>query len=461
MAADAPEPLDAELKRFAQVFAAVESNAADRVNLDAAFYGGALPSMLRLLDPHSVFLDPGQYDQLKQMERSEQKGFGSVVSVLPGRVIVLQTLPGTPSNRAGLTAGDEILAINRIAIGALEPEQIVGLMTEARQRQALVHVRKPGNIRILEFTLTPELMDAKSVDRAFPLGDGLAYVRVASFDDKTGAQIREAIEQLGGANLKGLVLDLRTNPGGVVTAALETAALFLNPDQVILSVRNRKIAKEEARVPKEAQPYRFPVAVLIGAKTASAAEIVASALQDHRRARVFGESSFGKGLVQSVFPLSQNTAMLLTTAYYYTPSGRSLQRPLQDSQIASAIEAQPHDSPRGGVQPDDVVLPDAPTRLQAVLETSGYITAFATEFVSKRKIDESFPVAGEILDEFQVFLSARNIRPGLGEWLRDKEWMRLRLKQELWTIGLGVAKGDEIEVARDPVVRRAVRALIP
>src|SRR5450432_1343767 len=151
LAQAAPPPADEvaeQIRKFTQVYSLVERNASDPISADTAFYNGALPAMLRFLDPHSVFLDPGQFDQLKQMEKSEAKGFGSVVSIIPGRVIVLQTLPGTPSSKAGLSPGDEILAVNNIALGQLEFDQMVGLLTEARQRQALLHVRRPGNIRV-------------------------------------------------------------------------------------------------------------------------------------------------------------------------------------------------------------------------------------------------------------------------------------------------------------------------
>src|SRR5882724_465184 len=165
--APSPDEVADNIRRFTQVYAAVEANSADAVNPDAAFYSGALPAMLRQLDPHSVFLDPGQFDQLRQMEKSERKGFGSVVSIIPGRVVVLQTLPGTPSAKAGLSPGDEILAVNNIALGQLDFEQMVQVLSQARQRQALLHVRRPGNIRVFEMTLTPEVMDAPSVDFAF------------------------------------------------------------------------------------------------------------------------------------------------------------------------------------------------------------------------------------------------------------------------------------------------------
>jgi carboxyl-terminal processing protease len=178
--------LEPELKKFADVFARVEANAAEPVDSRQAIFGGAIPGMLRRLDPHSVFLDPDQYEQLKQMEKSERKGFGSVVSVLPGRVIILQTVAGTPSAKAGLSPGDEILAINNIPLNRLEFDQLIQLLTEARQHQVKLDVRRPGNARMLQFVLTPELVDSPSVDRAFMLRPSVAYVRVASFDPQTG-----------------------------------------------------------------------------------------------------------------------------------------------------------------------------------------------------------------------------------------------------------------------------------
>jgi len=466
LAASTPESgVETELKRFIDVFAAVESQAADPVDSEHAIYGGAIPGMLRRLDPHSVFLDPEQTEQLKQMEKAERKGFGSVVSVLPGRVIILQTLPGAPSAKAGLSAGDELLSLNRIPLNRLEFDQLIQLLTQARQQQVQMQVRRPGNARLLQFTLTPELMDASSVDRAFLLQPGVGYVRVSNFDAKTGALLHEAIEKLGGAALKGLVVDLRNNPGGVVQSALESASLFLKPGQKILSVRGRSVQGEDANVPDSSKPYTFPVAVLINAKTASAAEIVTGALQDHDRAVVIGESSYGKGLVQNVFNLSANSALALTTAFYFTPSGRSIQKQLADGQLNPAKFAPKGvfhtDSGRvvkggGGIQPDEVVQPESPTRLRVVLEASGSFTGFATDYLQKHKITPEFAATPQLMDDFQLYLSERNIRPGVGDWLRDKPWIESRLRQEAVNLAFGVEKGDEIEARNDPAVRRAL-----
>src|SRR5882757_5325371 len=168
--AEAPKDDDArQMKRFIDAFKILEQNTADPFDVDKAFYQGAIPGLLRHLDPHTVFFDPGQYDQLKQMETSTRKGFGTVVSVLPGRVVVLQTLPNTPSAKSGMSPGDEILAVNNYRLDRLDSDQIIELLSESKQKPAQLVVRRPGNARLLELQLTPENMKSSSVERVFEL----------------------------------------------------------------------------------------------------------------------------------------------------------------------------------------------------------------------------------------------------------------------------------------------------
>jgi len=471
LASDSASDLETETRRFAEFFAAVESQAADPIIPEKALYDGAIPGMLRRLDPHSVFLNPDQFEQLKQLQESKSKGFGTVVSVLPGRVIILQTLAGTASAKAGLAPGDEIIAVNGIQLSRLGIEQLIGLLSESRQRPVNMDVRRPGSVRTLQFVLKPEELQAPSVERVFALRPGVGYIRVASFDEKTGADIRTAIEKLGGKDLKGLVLDLRNNPGGLLPAALETASLFLKPGDRLLAVRGRAVQASEESVPKEAQPYTMPLVVLVNGKSASASEIVAGSLQDHDRAVIIGEPSFGKGLVESVYPLSEGTAVALTTAFYYTPSGRSIQKPLREGgQLDATTSRAPGqeyrtDSGRtvrggGGIQPDQVVYDDPLTQLQMVLEGSASITTFATEFLrTHNSVNESFDVTPDVLDAFQLFLSGRNIRPGVGEWLSLRRWVSNRLKTEIFIQALSVEKGNEVEAQRDPRILAALKTL--
>lgn len=446
----------------------MEEHGADKLNSERAFYTGLIPGMLRRLDPHSAFLDPEQFAQLKRMQRSEVKGFGSVVSILPGRVIVLQTIAGTPMQRSGISAGDELLAINNIPLGPLTPEQLIQVLTEARQGPAVVHVRKPGNARPLQFTLIPQEMQAPSVERAFHLEPAIGYLRVASFDESTARDMKDAIEKLGGAKLKGLVLDLRNNPGGAVSSALDAASLFLQPGQVILSAKGRRVGAEE-KVPTISTPYTFPVSIIVTAKTASAAEILSGALQDHDRAVIVGEPTFGKGLVQNVMPLREGTALALTTAFYYTPSGRSIQKPLEGMQLEHSTlkPAQVYKTDKGrqvrgggGIEPDQSVQPLAMKRLEQYLDASGAYTVFATEFLrSKPVITPKFDPPTDMLDKFRAYLSQNRVQPSIGEWFASADWIRYRLRQEIVNQALGVEKGDEIEAEREPYIQTALAAL--
>jgi carboxyl-terminal processing protease len=467
------------MKKFIDAYRIVQQNSADPFDLDQAFYQGAVPGLLHHLDPHSVFFAPSQFDQLKQMESSTRKGFGTVVSVLPGRVVVLQTLPNTPSEKAGMSPGDEILAVNNYRLDRLDPDQIVELLSESKQKPADLVVRRPGNARLVELTLVPAEMQTSSVERVFELQPGIGYIRVADFEQKTGQQIRDGIEKLGGRNLKGLVLDLRNNPGGLVGAALETASFFLKPGQVILSAKGRNVAEAIEKVPADNKPYTFPVAVIVNGKTASASEIVSGALQDHDRAVIVGEPSFGKGLVQSVYPLSEGTGLALTTALYYIPSGRSIQKTFSSQRAFGAEDfdlgataTHPNertdfktDSGRpvpggGGIVPDIQVSPEGLDQFRNVLEASGSFTSFASEYVRKNKVSDGWEVPGEALDQFQAWLSERRIQPSLGEWTQNRDFIQSRLKTEIYNFALGVEKGDQVQAKSDLQIQRALQAVL-
>ena len=466
--------LDLHLQRFLDVYAVVEQQFADPVDPETTFYQGVLPSMLHTLDPHSAFLDRDQYERLQEMRTSTEKGFGSVVSLLPGRVIVLQTLPGSPSARSGLSPGDEIVVINRYPLAPLTIHQLVSLLGQSRQDRAELMVKRPGFARLIPMDLIPAEMADPSVRRSFVIEPGLAYVKLANFEQNTAEELRQAIDGLDGDELSGLILDLRGNPGGIVESAVMAAAFFLKPGENILWIRAKEGPKEEVKVPEGYKPYGFRVCVLIDDQTASAAELMAGALQDHDRAWIVGVPSFGKGLVQSVFPLSEGAAVALTTAKYLTPSGRSIQRPLADCELyalASCLDSSDKgkqfktDAGRvveegGGITPDEIVFPRPYTRFEAAMEGSNSFLEFAQEQLRREgKVSGDFEVSSRMLDDFQLFLSERKIRPGLAEWSATVSFIRSRLKQEFFNLSLGVQEGDQIEVRRDPMVLAALRNL--
>lgn len=320
----------------------------------------------------------------------------------------------------------------------------------------------------MRIAMSPSLVNTPSVDRTFTLASGVGYLHITGFEDSTGTLVRDSIEKLGGDALKGLVLDLRNNPGGSVQSALDTASLFLKPDQIVFTVRGRSAEEEVVRVAKLSHPYEFPVAVLVNARSASAAEILSGALQDHDRAVIFGEPSYGKGLVQQIFTLSGNSGLALTTAFYFTPSGRSIQKPLNEGELGAATivskgpfktDAGRQVNGGGGIQPDEIVFPEAQTRLRVVLDGSGVVTSFASEYVREHEVPSDFDVTPAILDDLKVYCSAQSIQPTPAEWSVERPWIQSRLKQEIENLKFGVAKGDEIEMQHDPVVLRALARL--
>ncbi len=465
--APAQDSFEEVLRTFTKVYAALEDNAASPVDPSQAIYDGALSGAVRALDPFSVFLTADRMVQLQEMQSSREKGFGSIVSILPGRIIVLQVLPETPMARAGIEPGDEFLAVNNYMISALSDEQIIELLNQSRQGQVAVVVRRPGSARPLQFVLAPQEMDSRSVDKAFLVDEDIGYIHIKAFEGETAKQFRDAVEKLGGDQLRGLVLDLRDNPGGVIDAALDISSFLLEPGAVILHARGRAQTPVTEKVPAAAKPYRFPIVVLMNEKTASAAEIVAGALRDNHRARLLGQRSYGKGLVQRVFPLSEGNGLALTTSYYFTPSGESIQRPLKDSQVrrqsddsgTSGSEQPAILTGQGGIAPDETVGPATTNQLRYVLEGSGAFALFATEYLRTREIEPNFEADGVVLDEFQFFLSQRNLRPPLSMWTANADYIRIRLKAEILNQGLGVEYGERVEAELDPAIQHGLRVL--
>ncbi len=467
--------LENSVRALAQTLSALEQNLADPVDTAGAIYEGALPAMVRTLDPHSSFLDPQQFESLKQMQRSAETGFGSVVSVTPGRVMVLQTLEGSPSARAGLSPGDEFAVVNGYPLAHLNLDQLVALLVQTRRQKAELMVKRPNFPRLIPVTLTPEEMADPSVRHRFLLQDKVGYVKIANFEVATDQELREAIDELGGVDLGGLVLDMRENTGGSVESAVRLAAMFLEATDRVLWIQGKEGPQDEVRVPEGNEPYRFPMAILVDDRTASAAELVTGALQDHDRAVVVGQPTFGKGLVQSVFELSEGAGLALTTAHYLSPSGRPIQKPFDDCTSYELTECgdteedartYQTDSGRelkggGGIRPDRIVSERLYPPFQAALKSSSILLDFAQQYVRGKEITDDFEVTSAVLDEFQFYLSDNGGRPSLAVWTANVEFIRYSLKQEIFTLTLGVNKGDEIVLLHDPQVLAALAAIAP
>ncbi len=434
------------MRRFATVYAAIEQNYADPVTPENQIYKGAIPGMLRKLDPYSVFFDADQFRMLQQHQQSKSEGFGTIVSVGPGRVIVLEAFTNSPAARAGIQPGDEILQVNGYRLDRFDVEQIVQILSAARsQPRAEMMVLRPNSSKVERIIASPAELSENTVDRAFFLRDGVGYLHVTAFENDTVAEMRKALEGWS-PTLKGLVLDLRDNPGGILNGATAAAGLFLPEGTLILTARGRSAKTQELKVEKaEALAQQLPITVLVGPKTASAAEILAGALQDHRRAKLIGQTTFGKGTVQAVYPLREGTGLALATALYFTPSGRLIERTRTE---------------HGGITPDELVAPRTFTEFQAFLENRSAFLEFARRYIaSGRKVAENGDFPPAVLDEFRGFLSENQLPVNEKLWSENRNYIRIRLKTEIYNLAFGVAKGDQVAAESDPQVQRAVELL--
>ncbi|HEY9232527.1 MAG TPA: S41 family peptidase, partial [Blastocatellia bacterium] len=311
---------------FAEALLLAQEKSASTVDYERAAKA-SINGMLRTLDPHSMYFDAKQWEEFQNDQRSRYFGIGSAIVQRNGKVYIWAPTEGTASYRAGLRYGDHIIAINGESTEGLTQAQVRNKLIGPDGTPVVVKVDRLG-VGPLEFKLTRGAVPLPSLSNAFMLGSGTGYINLdRGFNTTTYDEVRKAIIDLRQQGMSSLVFDLRLNHGGLVDQAWRVSNLFLYQGQKILSMRGRPaIFPNRDYTATNPAPDDYPIVVLISRETASAAEIVAGALQDHDRARLVGENSFGKGLVQNPFPLKDGSALILTTGHYYTPSGRLIQR---------------------------------------------------------------------------------------------------------------------------------------
>jgi len=462
-----------EALRFTQVYTAVKENFVELVDPDRAIFDGGIRGLLAALDPFSAFFDRDQFAMLQQQVRGEARGFGSILYVQPGKILILQTREGSPSWRAGLGPGDEIVEVNGQRVNRLDLKSLIELLQQARSEPVRLGVIRPGKVVAEDFELNPVNVPLPSVDKAFLLSPTILYVHLASFEQKTPPELVEVVNRLGGNRLRGLLLDLRDNRGGVVEAAVRVASLFLRPDQPVLTLRGRTVPEKTFRTLPTDSRFDLPLVVLVNGNTASAAEVVAAAMQEHDRAVIAGEATFGKGVIETVMPLSEQTGLALTTAQYFTASGRSLQRALPGTAFdladgsagthtgGSASFKTRNGRPLaagGGVQPD-VEIPSRTLNPWLVfLNQRGAFTDFAQEYLASRgRVEPSFEPDAKVLEEFRQFLHRSRIRTPEPYWKESQPYLALRVKTEIFALVFGLARAEEVETRADPQVQQAAR----
>jgi carboxyl-terminal processing protease len=428
-----------EFREYSDILTTARAWYADEVPASKLVYA-SIQGMLSTLDPHTNFLEPEEYGAMQEKQRGSFYGLGIIISKRNGKITVITPVEGSPADRLGIRAGDIIDRVEGQPIDDLAVDAVVKKLKGPKGTKVHITIVRPGLPEPLQMTVTRAEIPTNSVSFAFILEPGVGYIRLKDFTHTSAPEVAENWEKLEKQGMKRLVFDLRGNPGGLLDQAIAVSDFFLNKGEKVVMTRGRNAASEQSFSAPGRNPHpRIPVIVLINKGSASASEIVAGALQDHDRGLIVGQTSWGKGLVQSVYTLTDGAGLALTSAKYYTPSGRCIQRDYKDvleylspeeedtetEETGSAQQAPSSqrkevfhtDAGRtvyggGGITPDVFVKAESLSRFAATLYARGTFFEFAVDYRSKHPtLPRDFKVTDAVRDEFLRFVDSRPNMP--------------------------------------------------
>ncbi|WP_263357124.1 S41 family peptidase [Acidicapsa ligni] len=466
------------LKAFTNVYALVEQNYAEPITGDKAdtvIYDGAIPGMLRTLDPHSSFHDPKDFAKMREDQRGRYYGVGMVIQQQLTKIYVVTPYEGTPSFRAGVHPGDIIATIDGKSTEGMTSDFVAKTLKGPKGTKVSITTIREGQSKPLSFDLIRDEIPHPSVDLKYEIRPGIGYLHLTNFQETTAREVEEAVD--GFPNLKGLVFDMRGNPGGMLSQAVEICDHLLSKGQTIVSQRGRAYPDQVYTATHGNSGHTFPIVVLVNRNTASAAEIVSGALQDHDRALIVGETTFGKGLVQTVYNLSENTGLALTTYHYYTPSGRLIQRDYKGVSLynyyynrANALpadntnkEVKMTDGGRtvyggGGITPDEKIEPPKSNHFMDTLLSPLHDSFFhfAPHYLATHTVNADFKVDDAVIADFKQFLTSQNVEWTNEDFVGPMDWIKANIKAKIFTIQFGQLQGLRTQADWDPMIQKAV-----
>ncbi|MEJ2216618.1 MAG: S41 family peptidase [Gemmatimonadota bacterium] len=478
----------------ARLFDEVLHNVADRFVEKVKpgdLYRMAIDGMLQQLgDPHTIFMTPKEYDDLKVQTQGEYGGLGIEIAIRDGWITVLSPLPGTPAERQGLQAGDRIVDVDGQSTKGWSDDKAVAELRGPKGSTVHVKVARVGSDQLIPFDIVRAEIHVAAVTNAYMLGRHVGYVELTQFSETAASDLRAAIDTLKSQGMTGLVLDLRRNPGGLLDQGIGVADLFLPRGDLVSETRSR--LPDQTQAFKATSPDLFPglpIVVLVGRRSASATEIVSGALQDHDRALLVGETTFGKGSVQTLYRLPGNYVLKMTTARWYTPSGRSIQKPYgigrdttggfgADTAVADTLGGDTtHQGLRifhtdagrdvlggGGITPDiivqDTLTSDEQDFVRAVQEQwalfNNTLYAFAIQYAHNHpQLKPGFPVTPQIFGMFYDTLTQAGVKVSRPKFDEAKAFIGRRLAQEISTARFNREEGWKRLLGDDPDLRFA------
>jgi len=486
---------------FTAALAAIDREYVEEVPSDRLVYGG-IEGMLKTLDPHSSFFDPRQYAQMRERQEGKYYGLGIQIQPIDGDITVMSIFEGSPAFKKGLRRGDVIARIESkdttgkstmLDAKGMSSEDAVKLLKGPKGTSVNISIRRRGYDQLIDLQVTRDEVNIVSVRGFFMIDSNTGYLKLGEFTETSNHEVGAALEQLTAKGMKRLVLDLRDNPGGALDQAIAISNRFLPQGDMIVYTKGRTRNSDQIYRATEQSDYtHLPVVVMVNRNSASASEIVSGALQDHDRALVVGETTFGKALVQSVYKINEGAGLALTTGRYYTPSGRMIQRPwdgafdeyltytLRDQKAErqhSTAELKYTDAGRkvysgGGIEPDKFmpgpVEGFAPTKFGRQIWGSGQFQRFADQYMAegdtrftaanknKKQISKGFAVTDEMLQDFRTQLTTQKITIDEEAFKTDLNFIKALLHYEIDLALFGVEEARRNLVLQDPQAKFAL-----
>jgi carboxyl-terminal processing protease len=498
--------LNEQLRLYTAIVGAIEDQYVDEVKSER-LVSTSIREMLRTLDPHSNFLETKEYGQLQERQRGSYYGLGITVQSIDGNITVVSPFEGTPAHRLGIRAGDVISKIESEDARGMSIDDAVKRLRGPKGSSVKITIARPGYDAPLDFTVIRDEIPLHSVPYFFMVSKKTGYIRLQDFNETTACrpgdgpdcakELERALISLKDKGATSILLDIRDNPGGLLDQAFAVSNLFLKKGQLVVFTRGRSRRDEMNYVTEtESRWAEMPLVVLVSRHSASASEIVAGAIQDHDRGLIVGETTFGKGLVQTIMPLKnvRGYALALTTARYYTPSGRSIQRDYGQTALEDYVaprdrksceegggEAKLTDAGRkvfggDGITPDYCVEPEQPGKLVSHLVARGALVGFSRFFESSsgqaqiagagsrsdavsarvKVIGKDFKVDEAVLADFRSYLDEQKIRYSAEELEANRELLTRALSNEIVHQVFGEAEARRRSVAFDPQIKKAL-----
>jgi carboxyl-terminal processing protease len=478
---------------FTAALSAVETTFVGEVESDRLVYS-AISGMLQTLDPHSSFFDPRSYAQMRERQEGRYYGLGISIQVADGGITVFSLFEGSPAYQRGLRRGDVIAEIEGQDTKGWTTDQAVRLLRGERGTPVRIGVRRSGYDALIDLEVVRDEIHIPTVRAAFMLDATTGYVLLSEFGENSDDELGRALQDLRQSGMQRLVLDLRNNPGGALDQAIKISNRFLPPGDLIVYTKGRVANSDQTYRAEQKSAYLdLPMITLVNRNSASASEIVSGALQDHDRSLIVGETTFGKALVQSVYRVSEGAGVAVTTARYYTPSGRLIQRPWdgsfdeyltyslreQDpSRVHEPEELKFTDGGRrvysgGGVEPDRRFNGPTegfnPTRFGRTLFARNLFDTFAQRFTragdsriaaspsqAPRELTEGFTVTDALVAEFKEHVRMSRVRVDEEAWQEDEAFIRAMIRFEIDVDLFGVAVARKNLSAQDPQLQYAL-----